>query len=151
MLFESAVWFAIICNLLAAFILFNGALSYGLNPVPMPHHIKMFRNASIEVTPVLRLLMRSFYRAIATSLLGLSIAVVVLSLGPILQNALWAKLLVFVLGLLMSGGAIFLPREVEQLTGVQTPWRKGVAMGFLFLCGFLCALLADDRVRAFLS
>lgn len=148
---EAAIWIAVMCNMAAAGVLLKGASLYGLRSVPLPHHKRMFRNAGIEVTPVLRLLMRSLYRAIACSFLGLAIAVIVLNFGPILQGMLWAKLLVLTIGLLMAVGAVFLPREVELLTGVPMPWRNGVFMGLLFLVGFLFAVLADDRVQALLD
>ncbi len=133
---------AIICNCLAAVLFFLGAMKYGRGTVPVTYHKLILEKEGTTLSPYLTLILTALYRAFAGALLALGLLVVSLSLGPIRSGEIWAEVALLLAGLGFAAGGALTPHRVEQITGVQTPWRLSLLMGGLLVCGFLLAQLA---------
>ncbi len=134
--------FALICNSLAAVLFILAAVKYGTGPVPVTYHGLILEREGTELTPSLTLILTGLYRAFAGAMLAIGLLIVALSLGPIRAGALWAEVAVLMAGLAFAAGATLTPHRVEQVTGVQTPWRLSLLMGGLVCVGFIAAQLA---------
>jgi hypothetical protein len=132
---------AIICNCLAAVLFFLGAMKYGRGPVPVTYHKLILEKEGTTLSPHLALILTGLYRAFAGSLLALGLLIVAISLGPIRSGEIWAEVALLLAGLGFVAGGTLTPHRVEQITGVQTPWRLSLLMGGLLVCGFLLAQL----------
>ena len=96
------------------------ALKYGRGPVPASYHREIMGESIPEnVLGVIRAL----YRVFGAALAALAVAGAALALGPLAQGAQWAKLVIFVVVLLVAVPSTLVPWQVEKATGVRTPWR----------------------------
>lgn len=133
---------AIICNCLAAVLFFLAATKFGMGPVPVTYHRLIFDKEGTTPTPYTLQVLRGLYRAFAGVMLGFGLLIVALSLGPIRAGAFWAEFALLTAGAAFVAGSTIVPYQVEQDTGVQTPWRLSLLMGGLLAAGFLLAQLA---------
>ena len=132
---------AIACNCLAAVLLFLGAVKFGQGPVPVTYHKLILDEEGSELSPYQTLILTGLYRAFAGTMLALDLLIVALSLGPILQDELWAKVALLLASVAFTAGSYFVPRSIEEITGVQTPWRLSLLIGGLLGVGFVLALI----------
>ena len=132
---------AIICNCLAAVLLFVGAMKYGQGPVPVTYHKLILEKEGTALTPYMTLILTGLYRAFAGAMLAIGVLIVALSLGPVRADALWAQVALLLAGAAFTVGGYWAPRRAEELTGVQTPWRLGLLIGGLLLLGFVFSLI----------
>ena len=132
---------ALVCNCLAAVLLFLGAMKYGQGPVPVTYHKLILEKEGTALTPYQTLILTAVYRAFAGAMLSLGLLIVALSLGPVLQDALWAQVALLLAGTAFTAGGYFIPRNVEEITGVQTPWRLSLLIGGLLGAGCVLSLI----------
>lgn len=133
---------ALLCNCLAAMLFFLAATKYGRGPVPVTYHRLILEKEGTELSPHTLLIVAALYRAFAGAMLGLGLLIVALSLGPVRGGEFWAEVALLLAGTSFVAGTSMAPYQIEQNTGVQTPWRLSVVIGGLLVVGFLAAQLS---------
>lgn len=136
------IFAAIACNCCAAILFFLGAVKYGRGPVPVTYHRLILEQEGKPLSPHQTLILTALYRALAGAMLAIGLLIVALSLGPIRAGALWAESALLLAGAAFVSGSAVTPYRVEQITGVQTPWRLSLVIGGLLVAGFVLAQLA---------
>jgi hypothetical protein len=132
---------AVACNCLAAVLFFLGAMKYGRGPVPVTYHRLILEKEGSNLSPHQLLILTAQYRAFAGALLAIGLMIVALSLGPVRSGALWAEVALLLAGGAFVAGTYRTPRHVEDVTGIQTPWRLSLLMGGLLVAGFVLSQL----------
>lgn len=132
---------AILLNCSAAVLLVLSALKYGRGPVPLTYHAEMLAKEGTTLSPYMVLILRGLYRALAGGMLSCAILIVALSLGPIAQDILSAQLAVALAGVAFAAAGYVVPRQVEEQSGVQTPWRLSLLLGGMLIAGFVLGVL----------
>lgn len=132
---------AIILNCVAAGMLFLGAAQYLLGSVPADYHAEILEKEGAELSPHLIGILASLYRSLAATMAALGLMILVLTLGPVARDAIWAQGLVAMSGSLFAAAATLGPLAIEGETGVRTPWRAGMAFGAVIFLAFLLALI----------
>lgn len=133
---------AILCNCLAAVLFILAAVKYGSGPVPLTYHRLILEAEGTALSPHTALILKALYRGLAGALLAIAVAIITLSMGPIRAGAFWAEILLLVMGCVFVASSTLTPHNVENQTGVQTPWRLSLLMGGLLAAGFVFAQLA---------
>ena len=132
---------AVMLNCLAAGMLFWGAAQYTLGSVPADYHAEILEKEGVDLSPHMIGILASLYRSLAATMAALGVMILVLSLGPVAQDAVWAQGTVAMAGSLFAAAATLGPLAIEGETGVRTPWRAGLAFGGVIFAGFFLALI----------
>ena len=111
------------------------ALKYGRGPVPLDYHKDILGD---QIPENVLTVIGALYRVFGAAMAGLALAGAALALGPLAQGAIWAKFVIFAVVLLVGVPSMIVPRQVENVTGVRTPWR--VAAGLLAVSAVAFAL-----------
>jgi hypothetical protein len=83
----------------------------------------------------------ALYKVMGGGFLALGIILAMLTLFGVWNNVIWAKLAILVGALIAGGFSALIPREVEQATGVRTPWRIAAALTALTIVAFVISIL----------
>jgi len=113
------------------------AAKYGLGPVPATYHAEILGGAN-RVPERVALVLSVVYRVMGGALFAFALLSVAVALGPLSSGVFWAKLVLPAAGLAVAAPALKLPRDVEQATGVRTPWRP--VLGLILLLAVACVL-----------
>ncbi|MFK7745788.1 MAG: hypothetical protein AB8B47_12085 [Roseobacter sp.] len=133
---------ALILNCLVAALFIIAAVKYGRGPVPLTYHKLMLEKEATTLSPYLKLVLTAQYRAFGGAMLAIGVMIVALTLGPIRAGEFWAEVAVLLAGAAFVSGSSLTPHRVEQITGIQTPWRLALLMGGMLLAAFILAQLA---------
>ena len=101
------------------------ALKYGRGAVPLDYHRNIIGDPVPENVVIV---VHALYRVFAAALAALALAGTALALGPLAQGAVWARLVIFAVVLLIAVPSMLVPRQVEITTGVRTPWRAAAML-----------------------
>jgi len=82
----------------------------------------------------------ALYKVMGGALLALGVLLGLVTLFGVMENLLWAKLATLAGSLIAGGFAVLVPREVERLTGVRTPWRPAAVLTALAILAFVLTL-----------
>ena len=83
----------------------------------------------------------ALYKVVGGGFLSLGIVLVMITVFGVWNDFFWAKLTIL-LGTLIAGGiSALIPREVEQATGVRTPWRIPATLTALTIAAFIISIL----------
>jgi hypothetical protein len=83
----------------------------------------------------------ALYKVMGGGFLSLGIMLVMVTLFGVWNDALWAKLTIPLVALIAGGFFALIPRELEQATGVRTPWRIAAALTALTIVAFVISFL----------
>lgn len=113
------------------------AAKYALGPVPADYHAEILGRDG-GATENAKQILSVVYGVMAGALLAFAILEIAIALGPLSSGALWAKLVLPVASLAVAAPSVLLPRSVEQITGVRTPWRP--VLGLVVVLAAACIL-----------
>jgi hypothetical protein len=114
------------------------ALKYGRGPVPLDYHKDILGDPIPE--DVLTVI-GALYRVFGAAMAALALAGAALALGPLAQGAMWAKFIIFAVILLVAIPSMIVPRQVENATGVRTPWRVAAVLLAVSVVAFVLSFL----------
>ena len=83
----------------------------------------------------------ALYKVMGGGFLSLGIMLAMVTLFGVWNDALWAKLTILLGAIIAGGFSALIPREVEQVTGVRTPWRIAAALTALTIVAFVISIL----------
>lgn len=82
----------------------------------------------------------ALYKIMGGAWLALGAVLGLITVFGVMENLLWAKLATLTGSLIAGGFALLVPRDVERLTGVRTPWRVAAALTALAMLAFVLTL-----------
>ena len=116
------------------------AAKYGFGAVPADYHREILGRAGQEASGSMHLILKAMYRATASALFAVALAIVLITFNGVQQDALWAKLTVLAMVLVVGIPSTLITYEVEKASGVNTPWRAAAGLTAIALLAFLLAL-----------
>ena len=131
--------FSVFLYLLVSFGVMGMGIKYIRTAPPLSYHAKITKADKLSVA-TLRVL-GSLYKVMGGSFLALGVMLVVLTLFGVWNDVLWAKLTILVGSLIAGSIAVTAPRELEQVTGVRTPWRIAALLTILTTIAFGMSVL----------
>jgi len=114
------------------------ALKYGRGPVPQDYHKAILGD---QIPDAVLTVIGALYRVFGAALAALALAGAALALGPLAQGALWAKFVIFAVAVLVAVPSMIVPRQVENATGVRTPWRIAAVLLAVSVVAFVLSFL----------
>lgn len=130
---------SVILYLLASLGVMAMGIKYIRAKPPLDYHAEITK--ADELGEATLKVFGALYKVMGGGFLSLGIVLVMLTLFGVWNDVLWAKLTVFVGALIAGGFAALIPREVEQVTGVKTPWRIAAALTALTIIAFVISIL----------
>jgi len=136
MLIAAVVMYLLVALAFAAF-----AAKFTLGPVPADYHQKVFDKLDVTIKDGHAMVIRALYQVMSAGFVALALGIVGLALFGVWGNVMWAKVLVFVVGMFASVSTLMVTRNVEIRTGVRTPWRVAAFISVLLILAFLCSMV----------
>ena len=106
---------------------------------PLDYHAEITK--ADELSEATLKVFGALYKVMGGGFLALGIILAMLTLFGVWNNIFWAKLAILVGTLIAGGFSALIPREVEQATGVRTPWRIAAALTTLTIVAFVISIL----------
>ncbi|HKK97802.1 MAG TPA: hypothetical protein VJ928_06445 [Marivita sp.] len=119
---------------LATLGVFLLSAKYGLSKAPLAYHKEIIEQDG-TVTPGTQRVIDVLYRVWAGSMAALGICLLGLIWGPAASGAAWAHGVIVLAVAAVAIPSIVVPRRVEVVTQVKTPWRLAVALAGLVVLG----------------
>lgn len=130
---------SVILYVIASLGVFAVGLRYVLATPPMDYHAEITKaDPPGEVT---LMVMGALYKVLGGGYLAFGILLLVTSLFGVAQDLFWAKLATLLGALVAGGAATLVPFNMENRTGVRTPWRQTAALTLLTLLAFVLSLV----------
>ena len=130
---------AVILNLVVAVGLFAMGAKYVRAVPPMDYHAEILSGAPVP-DPFLKIL-GGLYKGMGGAFLAMGAGVILLTVFGVFSDVFWAKLTIFVMGLIAGGPATNAAKTVEDATGVKTPWRIAAGLTALVVLAFVLSLM----------
>lgn len=83
----------------------------------------------------------ALYKVVGGGFLSLGIVLLMLTIFGVWNDVFWAKLTILLGVLIVGGVSAYITREVEQTTGVKTPWRIATTLTALAIVAFVISIL----------
>lgn len=131
---------AIFMNLSAAFGLALLSMVYLFGPAPASYHAKILHAWHVKLEPRHQIAFKAINLVLGSFLLALSLCMFVVTFFGISEDLLWAKILIFSMGLITGIPATYIAFKVEQTTTVKTPWRFALALTLSVFVSFLLSI-----------
>jgi hypothetical protein len=116
------------------------AAKYGFGAVPADYHREILTKSGQEATGSLHLILKAMYRAVASALFAVALAIALITFNGVQQDVKWAKLAVLAVVLIVGIPSILITYEVEKVSGVNTPWRAAAGLTAVAMVAFLLSL-----------
>jgi hypothetical protein len=105
---------------------------------PLDYHARMMESDNPGEGTIT--VIGALYKIMGGAWLALGVVLGLITVFGVMENLLWAKLATLTGSLVAGGFALLVPRDVERLTGVRTPWRVAAALTALAILAFVLTL-----------
>ncbi len=117
------------------------AAGYMAGDVPKAYHREILEKEGVALTPGLEAVLTALCRIVGAGLLAAAVSVFVFAAQVEPSDPLLVKIRPLLVGLIVAVPCAIMPRRVEEVTGVKTPWRTAVALTGLLFAAFAISLM----------
>ncbi|MGB7336350.1 MAG: hypothetical protein WBD01_11230 [Salaquimonas sp.] len=126
--------------ILVSIILLAFAAKFILGPAPADYHQKIIEASGAVIEEGHRKVFRAVYQVMGGSFIALAISIIGLAIFGVLNGVVWAKFLIFCVGLFASVSAMIVTRAMEDRTGVKTPWKAAAMLTVILALAFILSV-----------
>lgn len=117
------------------------ALSYMIGEMPKPYYREILERDGVEVTPGLLALLTSLSRVAGAGMLAVAASVFVFAAQITESSHMLVQLRPLLVGMIVLLPCVIMPKRVEEVSGIRTPWRAAVSLVALLLAAFAASIM----------